>query len=196
MYEELAPKAIYSKLKKYIDNFSAYFPDYPDVPNYLPPKRFMWDIFATIDYDMASMFVDHSMKIRANQEKDKKNLEIDVDPEIYKEFMESDYMSKKRGRATNMLFSANINKKMKRRRKLKPDELDPFKQFENKRKKIGEGDDYDVILKKRNPFLRPEKRKEKYQLNQDDMEVARDEEQEAKDKEYEELLNSEMKDKA
>ena len=95
MYEELAPKSLYSKLKKYISDFALYFPDYPETPNYLPSKKFMWDVFATLDYEMASTFVDNSMEARANQEKELKKSEIQIDPDIYKQFMQNDYLSQK-----------------------------------------------------------------------------------------------------
>ena len=100
MYEELAPKTLYSKLKKYIKGFDLYFPDYQDTPNYLPSKKFMWDVFATLDYDMASTFVDNSMEARANQKKELKKSEIQIDPEIYKQFMENDYLSKRKGKVS------------------------------------------------------------------------------------------------
>ena len=67
-YEELAPKNIYSTIKDYVKDFQLYFADYEDTPKYLPPKRFMWDIFATLNYNLANEFVDHSMRARFLEE--------------------------------------------------------------------------------------------------------------------------------
>lgn len=168
MYEELAPKSLYPKLKKNIENFMLYFPDYLDTPNYVPPKKFMWDVFATIDYDMACKFVDHSMRIRANKQKDNKSVEIDIDPEIYREFITSDYLPKKKGRALNMMFSANINKRLKRKRKHKIDTFDPFKNFEGKRKKTNDSeiDEDEKIIQ--NQFVSLRKRTREGEMDHED----------------------------
>jgi len=100
---------MYSKIKDYIEDAIDYFPDYNDTPDYLPPKKFMWDIFATLDYDLACTFVDYSMKQRnsVNNDKDKT---IEIDEDIYKELEASNFFSKKKGTAINMLTIGRINK--------------------------------------------------------------------------------------
>ena len=68
----MAPKNIYETIKDHVPGFSLYFADYEDNPKYLPPRRFMWDVFATLDYKLANEFVDHAMKTRfVEEEKDK-----------------------------------------------------------------------------------------------------------------------------
>ena len=41
-----------------------YFPEYLENPEYLPPKKYMWDIFSTKDSSMANKFISHSLKER------------------------------------------------------------------------------------------------------------------------------------
>ena len=64
---------MYSKIKGYYENIINYFPEYSENPDYLPPKRFLWDIFSTMDPDLANKFISHSLKERnlENKEGDK-----------------------------------------------------------------------------------------------------------------------------
>ena len=36
---------MYAKIKGYFDENIEYFPEYEENPEYIPPKKFIWDIF-------------------------------------------------------------------------------------------------------------------------------------------------------
>ena len=38
---------MYIKIKGYYESIIDYFPEYSKNPEYIPPKRFLWDIFWT-----------------------------------------------------------------------------------------------------------------------------------------------------
>ena len=61
-YEELTAERMYPKSKNYVSNIVDYFPEYDD--NYIPPKKYFWDVFSTINSDLAEKFIDHSIKQR------------------------------------------------------------------------------------------------------------------------------------
>ena len=58
-YEEHSTDKIYSKLKEYIYNFVDYFPDYDE--SYIPPSKYFWDIFSTLNNYISEKFLDHSI---------------------------------------------------------------------------------------------------------------------------------------
>ena len=53
---------MYKKIKGYYPKIINYFPEYSENPEYLPPKKYMWDIFSTKDSSMANKFISHSLK--------------------------------------------------------------------------------------------------------------------------------------
>ena len=61
-FDELGSKIMYKKIKGYYPEIIDYFPEYSENPDYLPPKKYMWDIFSTKDSNMASKFISHSLK--------------------------------------------------------------------------------------------------------------------------------------
>ena len=50
-YEELTADEMYSKVKGNINNFTDYFPDYDE--NYIPSRKYFWDIFSTLNQELA-----------------------------------------------------------------------------------------------------------------------------------------------
>ena len=70
-YEELTADKIYSKLKEYIDNFAHYFPDYNE--SYFPPRKYFWNIFSTLNKELADKVFDHSIKERNKQKVTQEN---------------------------------------------------------------------------------------------------------------------------
>ena len=67
-YEELTAERMYLKSKNYVPNIVYYFSEYDD--NYIPPKKYFWDVFSTTNSDLVIKFIDHSIKQR---NKDKSN---------------------------------------------------------------------------------------------------------------------------
>mgnify|MGYP003441658618 CR=1 FL=1 len=115
-YEELSPKKMYEQIKNYLPEAINYFPEYEDTPQFLPPKRFMWDVFSTLNFELATLFVQHSMKIR-NWAEDDKNKVVEIDEEILRDIKNASFFSKKKGTALNMLTIDRANKTIKRKRR-------------------------------------------------------------------------------
>ena len=59
-YEDLTADKKYSKVKDYIDNFADHIPDYNE--SFIPPRKYFWDIFSTLNQELAEKFIDHSIK--------------------------------------------------------------------------------------------------------------------------------------
>ena len=144
-------------------------PDYADDPDYLPPKTFMWDVFASLNHDLASRIVDHAMKKRNNDEEDP-NKTIDVDETIFHELMSSNYFSKHKGRAITMMTAAGVEKKIKRKRKREVKMYDPIEDSGiDKRSKLSA--DHEAVRqpKHRNPFTKEPKSESKKFMSEADV---------------------------
>ena len=59
-YEELTADKMYSKVKGYIDKLAEYFPDYDE--SFIPPRKYFWDIFSTLNQELAGRFINHFIK--------------------------------------------------------------------------------------------------------------------------------------
>ena len=53
---------MYIKIKGYYESIIDYFPEYSENPEYISPKRFLWDIFRTMEPDRANKFIANSLK--------------------------------------------------------------------------------------------------------------------------------------
>ena len=53
---------MYIKIKGYYESIIDYFPEYSKNLDNIPPKRYLWDIFWTMDSDLANKFIAHSLK--------------------------------------------------------------------------------------------------------------------------------------
>ena len=116
-YEELSSEIMYPRIKGYINGFPDYFPDYKD--GYVPPRKFMWDIFSTLDDNLAQRFVNYAEKIRSVVNQTENNDTIEISEDIWNELNSKHFKSKKKGRALTMLASnkdySNIQRKRKRK---------------------------------------------------------------------------------
>ena len=135
----------------------------------------MWDVFATLDYELANEYVDHSMKARFIDGDKEKNKSIEIDPEIYEMMMKSNYFTKKKGRVLSIMTTANINKRISRKRKAKVElykpDTNPFKKLakRSKRNELDEDDDKIVDMR---PFKKKDKLPEEND-ELDDMEIEK-----------------------
>ena len=59
-YEELTAEKMHSKVNGYIGNFAEYFPEYDE--SYIPPRKYLWDIFFTLNLELAEKLIDHLFK--------------------------------------------------------------------------------------------------------------------------------------
>ena len=107
---------MYIKIKGYYESIIDYFPEYSENPEYIPPKRFLWDIFWTMDPDLANKFIAHSLKERnhKDQEGDKT---IEVSEDVLNQLHSANYFSKKKGKALFMLTASKELAIIKRKRK-------------------------------------------------------------------------------
>ena len=113
-YEKLTADNMYSKVKGYIDDFSDYFPDYDE--SYIPPRKYFWDIFSTLNQELTEKFIDHSIKER-NKKKVTQDSKIEISEEIMNQIIKKHFYSRQKGRALFMLGASREIYKVNRKRK-------------------------------------------------------------------------------
>ena len=113
-YEELTADKMYAKVKGYIENFADYFPDYEE--SYIPPRKYFWDIFSTLNQELAEKFIDHSIKER-NKQKVTQESKIEISEEIMNQINKKHFYSRQKGRALSMLVASREVYKVNRKRK-------------------------------------------------------------------------------
>ena len=135
-YEELTADKMYAKVKGYIENFADYFPNYKE--SYIPPRKYFWDIFSTLNQELAEKFIDHSIKER-NKQKVTKESKIEISEEIMNQINKKHFYSKQKGRALSMLVTSREVYKVNRKRKREyaPYEVskEEVKEYQKKRSK-------------------------------------------------------------
>ena len=167
-YEELSPKKIYAKIKKFCPEILVYLPEYKDKQGYLPPKKFMWDVFSTLDSDLALKFIKFSIDQRAEEEKEGDKT-IEVSEDVLKEMESVNYFSKKKGKALYMLKASKdyTNIQRKRRREFisfDPENKEKPKNPFSKRTKVTETSN----KKTTNPFAKKTKEKKETEKRLDE----------------------------
>ena len=93
---------MYKKIKEYYSEIVDYFPEYQENPDYLPPKKFMCDIFSTKD---SSKFISHSLKER-NLKDFEGERTVEVSEDVLNRLHSAHYFSKKKGKALFMLSAS------------------------------------------------------------------------------------------
>ena len=161
---------MYKKIKGYYPEIVDYFPEYQENPDYLPPKKFMWDIFSTKDSSMANKFISHSLKER-NLKDFEGERTVEVSEDVLNQLHSAHYFSKKKGKALFMLSASKELGAIKRKRKRLIREFDPYDKEEEKKepsskrqKKNDEGNQRitEWLIKKT-----PKKNKKENKENQD-----------------------------
>ena len=94
---------MYARVKGYIENLTDYFPDY--VHDYVPPRKYFWDIFSTLNQELAEKFIDHAIKER-NKQKETQDSKIEISAEIMDQINKKNFYSRQKGRALSMLVSS------------------------------------------------------------------------------------------
>ena len=135
-YEEQTAERMYPKSKNYVPNIVDYFPEYDD--NYIHPKKYFWDVFSTINIDLAEKFIDHSIKQR-NKDKVIQDSKIEISEDILNQINCKHFYSKQKGRALSMLVWNKSIYKVNRKRKREYQTFKPLLEEEkvpsSKRKK-------------------------------------------------------------
>ena len=127
---------MYAKVKGYIENLADYFPDYDE--SYIPPRKCFWDIFSTLNQQLAEKFIDHSIKER-NKQIVTQESKIEISEEIMNQINMKHFYSKQKRRALSMLVTSREVYKVNRKRKREyvPYEVskEEVKEYQKKRSK-------------------------------------------------------------
>ena len=129
---------MYTKLKVNYKNFVDYFPDYNDsVIDYVPPKKFFWDVFSTFDSELAERYIAYSMEQR-NKSVEPSDDVVEIKKDVLDNLVKYRFFSKKKGRALFMLKASKDLCSVKRKRKKKFSILDDSVDKSDKSQKLHE----------------------------------------------------------
>ena len=117
---------MYKRIKGYYSKIIDYFPGYKENPEYLPPKKYMWDVFSTRDTSMAHKFISHSLKKRNRKDSEGERI-IEISEEVHNQLHSAHYFSKKKCKALFMLSASKELDTIKRNRKKQINEYDPLR---------------------------------------------------------------------
>ena len=96
---------MYKRIKGYYSEIIDYFPEYIENPEYLPPKKYMWDVFRTRNLSMAHKFNSHSLN-EWNRKVSEGERMVEVSEEVLNQLHSAHYFSKKKGKALFMLSAS------------------------------------------------------------------------------------------
>ena len=133
---------MYKRIKGYYPEIINYFPEYIENSEYLPPKKYMWDVFSTRDSSMAHKFTSHSLKERNRKDSEGERM-VEVSEEVLNQLHSAHFFSKKKGKALFMLSASKELGTIKRKRKKQINEYDPLgieeeKEYKSKKQKQNE----------------------------------------------------------
>ena len=135
-YEELTADKIYPKVKRYIENLVDYFSEYDST--YIPPRKYFWDIFSTLNKKLAENFINHSIKER-NKQKVAQESRIEISADMMEQINKKHFYSKQKGRALSMLVTdkeiCKINRKRKREYSTYEPTIEESKEYQSQRLK-------------------------------------------------------------
>ena len=107
---------MYIKIKGYYERIIDYFPEYSENPEYIPPKRFLWGVFLTMDPDLGNKFIAHSWK-ESNHKDQEGDKTIEVSEDALSQLHSAHFFFKKKGKAFFMLTASKELGIIKRKRK-------------------------------------------------------------------------------
>ena len=84
---------MYKKIKGYFPDIIDYFPDYKENPEYMPPKKYKWDIFSMKDSSMTNKFIFHSLNEKNIKDKEGERT-VKVSEEVLNQLYSAHYFSK------------------------------------------------------------------------------------------------------
>ena len=85
---------IYKRIQGNYSEIIDYFPEYIENPEYLPPKKYMRDVFSTRDSTMAHKFISHSLKEKNRKDSEGERI-IEISKEVLNQLHSAHYFSKK-----------------------------------------------------------------------------------------------------
>ena len=115
-YDSLSIRRNWKEIQQIYPDIVSYFPDYD--PEYMPSRKFFWEVFASLHYEDAKTIIDNERKRKYEKEANEKTKEIVISKDILNLIQGSLYYSKKKGRALYNINPKDYGKLPKRRRKL------------------------------------------------------------------------------
>ena len=162
-YDSLSIRHNWHDIKQLYPDITQYFPDYD--PEYMPSRKFFWEIFASLHYEDAKTIIGNERKRKYEKEANEKTKEIVINKDVLDLIQGSLYFSKKKGRALYNIKPKEYGNPPQRKRKT-PEigeyegesyEISVFnKNRESKRSKHADIDQTDslnmVVINRPNPF--------------------------------------------
>ena len=115
-YDSLSVRRNWKEIKQLYPNIIDYFPGYD--PDYMPSRKFFWEIFASLHYEDAKTIINSERKRKYEKEASEKTKEIIISKDILDLIQGSLYYSKKKGRALYNIKPKDYGNLPKRKRRL------------------------------------------------------------------------------
>ena len=115
-YDSLSIRRNWQSIKQLYPDILQYFPDYD--PEYMPSRKFFWEVFASLHYGDAKRIIYNERKARYEGEAKEKAKEIVINKEILDLIQGSLYFSKKKGRALYNIKPKEYGNMPQRKRRL------------------------------------------------------------------------------
>ena len=96
-YDSLSIRRNWQDIRQLYPDITNYFPDYD--PEYMPSRKFFWEIFASLLYEDAKIIINNERKRKCEKEISEKTKEIVINKGVLNLILGSLYYSKKKGRA-------------------------------------------------------------------------------------------------
>ena len=115
-YDRLSIHRNWQDVKQLYPGITHYFPDYN--PEYMPSRKFFWEIFASIHYEDPKTIIRNERKRKYEKEVSEKTKEIIISKIVLNLIQGSLYYSKKKGRALYNIKPKDYGDLPKRKRRL------------------------------------------------------------------------------
>ena len=93
-YDSLSIRRNWQDVKQLYPDITHYFPDYD--PEYMPSRKFFWEIFASLHYEDAKTIIRNERKRKYEKEASEKTKEIIISKDVLNLIQGSLYYSKKK----------------------------------------------------------------------------------------------------
>ena len=114
-YDSLSIRRNWQEIKQLYPDITRYFPDYD--PEYMPSRKFFWEIFASLHYEDAKTIINNERKRKYEKEASEKTKEIVISKDVLDLIQGSLYFSKKKGRALYNIKPKEYGNNPQRKRK-------------------------------------------------------------------------------
>ena len=115
-YDSLSIRRNWQDIRQLYPDITNYFPDYD--PEYMPSRKFFWEIFASLHYEDAKIIINNERKRKYEKEISEKTKEIIINKDVLNLIQGSLYYSKKKGRALYNINPKDYGNLPKRKRRL------------------------------------------------------------------------------